>query len=334
MRSILSFVVLAACATLSAAQPSLEPPGAPGVESRRFGLGTAINTANTPGDSDSLFKITRPGRYYLGGSVRVLAFSGFPPSTMIAIEIAASDVTLDLNGFTISRGPLLAPGETDPEFPAETLPTAAIEIVGDDIRGVEIRNGKIRGHAYGVVTREAGGLSFGTGARYGKVSDLDIRTASLSSGGGIVVGDGWTFEDCLVRSPSRGVVAISAEMRGCTIEADENGYEGILALIESSRIISGNRGVSSAESVIRGSTIIADEIAVAASRVVIEGCRVESTTSGQPTISVSGGVINGCTVVSPGGNSISMSGGVIADTAAVGGSAALSGGVVVTGSDL
>ena len=54
----------------------------------------AVNAINTLGDADSLFKITEPGSYYLAGNITgVFGKSG--------IEIAASDVTLDLNGFAL-----------------------------------------------------------------------------------------------------------------------------------------------------------------------------------------------------------------------------------------
>lgn len=55
---------------------------------------TAISATNTPGDADSLFRITQPGSYYLQGNIQgVLSKHG--------IEIAVSNVTLDLNGFAL-----------------------------------------------------------------------------------------------------------------------------------------------------------------------------------------------------------------------------------------
>jgi parallel beta-helix repeat protein len=56
---------------------------------------TAINATNTPGDADSLFKITQPGSYYLTGNITGV-------SGKHGIEIAASDVTIDLGGFTLA----------------------------------------------------------------------------------------------------------------------------------------------------------------------------------------------------------------------------------------
>ena len=79
------------------AQGPLTPPATPAptmktlteVEPR-----IAINAANTPGDADSLFKITQPGSYYLTGNISGVANKD-------GIEIAASGVTLDLNGFDL-----------------------------------------------------------------------------------------------------------------------------------------------------------------------------------------------------------------------------------------
>jgi hypothetical protein len=81
------------------AQGPLTPPGAPAptmktlqqVEPR-----IEINATNTPGDADSIFKITEPGSYYLTGNVAGV-------SGKHGIEIAASDVTLDLMGFFTDR---------------------------------------------------------------------------------------------------------------------------------------------------------------------------------------------------------------------------------------
>ena len=60
----------------------------------------AINQANTPGDSDSAFKITAAGSYYLPQNYIILGFL----NPINGIEIAAGNVTIDLNGFTISGG--------------------------------------------------------------------------------------------------------------------------------------------------------------------------------------------------------------------------------------
>lgn len=79
-------------------QGSLTPPGTPTptmktldqVEPRK-----PINNTNTPGDAGSLFKITASGSYYLQGNVTGV-------SGKKGISVAASNVTIDLMGFTLS----------------------------------------------------------------------------------------------------------------------------------------------------------------------------------------------------------------------------------------
>ena len=56
---------------------------------------TAINATNTPGDADSIFKITQPGSYYLTGNITGVAAKN-------GIEIAADAVVLDLMGFQLN----------------------------------------------------------------------------------------------------------------------------------------------------------------------------------------------------------------------------------------
>jgi hypothetical protein len=94
--SLISLAGLAASATAGPLDP---PSGAiqptyktlSEVEAR-----IAVNATNTPGDADSLYKITQPGSYYLTGNV-----TGVAGAKNIAIEISAANVTLDLNGFAV-----------------------------------------------------------------------------------------------------------------------------------------------------------------------------------------------------------------------------------------
>lgn len=55
---------------------------------------TAINATNTPGDAVNLFVISQPGSYYLAADIAGV-------SGKSGIGIAASNVTIDLNGFTM-----------------------------------------------------------------------------------------------------------------------------------------------------------------------------------------------------------------------------------------
>src|SRR5215470_6747809 len=112
--------VLLALGTLALAGP-LDPPAGPvtstyktltEVEPR-----TPLSQATTPGDVANQFKITQPGSYYLTGNMT--ASTGSAP----CILIAASDVTLDLSGFSVRNGA-----------------TEGIRISGDN---VTVRNGSV-----------------------------------------------------------------------------------------------------------------------------------------------------------------------------------------------
>ncbi len=81
-----------------------------------------VDATNTPGDVDSVFRIDAPGSYYLTGNVTGVANAS-------GIEIDADDVTLDLNGFTVSGV-------------ANAIDGVFVESAH---RGVTIRNGIVRG---------------------------------------------------------------------------------------------------------------------------------------------------------------------------------------------
>jgi len=84
----------------------------------------AINATNTPGDADSLFKITQPGSYYLTGNITgVVGKHG--------IEIVDSGVTLDLMGFDLSGIPAM--GAFD-----------GVSVTNFSLTNITIRNGSVR----------------------------------------------------------------------------------------------------------------------------------------------------------------------------------------------
>jgi hypothetical protein len=90
-------LILALAVAPVALAGDLTPPGAPAptmktldqVEPRM-----PIGPLTTPGDADSVFRINRPGSYYLTGEV-------FGRAGERGIEIAASDVSIDLMGYTV-----------------------------------------------------------------------------------------------------------------------------------------------------------------------------------------------------------------------------------------
>lgn len=90
-------VIVATSSVMSVAGPLDPPPGpvAPTYKTlTEVQPRIAISQANTPGDADSLYRISQPGSYYLTGNVQGV-------SGKSGIEVAASNVVIDLNGFTM-----------------------------------------------------------------------------------------------------------------------------------------------------------------------------------------------------------------------------------------
>ncbi|MGD9790049.1 MAG: right-handed parallel beta-helix repeat-containing protein [Phycisphaerales bacterium] len=179
----------------------------------------AINSTNTPGDADSLFKITQPGSYYLTANITgVVGKHG--------IEIAASGVTLDLNGLSLQG----VAGSLD-----------GISVTVSNASGIAISNGTIR--AWGgdgvdlrtVVTnatrveRVSSITNAGTGiGTYNNATIIDCN-AFNNSGSGFVLERHCTITSCTAGTNS--LQGISAN-RGCTITnctASNNLQNGILA---------------------------------------------------------------------------------------------------------
>jgi hypothetical protein len=220
---------IAGSAALVTAGP-LNPPAGP-VASTYKTLGeveprTIINLTNTPGDTDaspSLFKITQPGSYYLAGNINgVVGKHG--------IEITASGVTIDLNGFEL-RG---VDG---------TL--AGIATTASGLRNISIRNGSVRGwggsgvdlFAFSVVNCDVSRVraaECGSGGQTGGVvlgsrSHVTDVVAYLNTGRGIAIGADSVINNCAsTNNTGNGIdVGISSTVTACT--ANNNGNAGISA---------------------------------------------------------------------------------------------------------
>ncbi len=124
-----------------------------------------VNATNTPGDPDSVYKISLPGSYYLTGDL-----FGAPGKSVI--EIAANDVTLDLSGYAVV-------GTVGSFY-------GIFVDFGSSPRGVHIRDGSIRAGAFGGI--------FAFTMNRSKVSRLSVLGAG---GNGISVGDFAEITDCI-----------------------------------------------------------------------------------------------------------------------------------------
>ncbi len=194
-------VMMVAAASVATAGPLNPPPGPitatmktlAEVEPR-----IAINATNTPGQSGAMFVISQPGSYYLTGNIT---------HTTVGILITASNVTIDLNGFTISGG------------------THAIEST-TSISGIVIKNGFVKntsstgirlfsaskGLIEGVQLSNVGASGFGTGGGF----VLRNCVASQSSGGFGIAG-ACILDHCFADGCASGFdVDVSCVLTNCT----------------------------------------------------------------------------------------------------------------------
>ena len=223
---ILGLVVALFVGGLALAGPITPPPGpvtsTPGPEPR-----IAVNATNTPGAANSLYRITAPGSYYLTGSITgVVGKHG--------IEINASGVTLDLNGFDLVG--VAAMGAFD-----------GVTSDSSSVNNVEVRNGSIRnwgdkgvdlsfGVARAITVRNvrASGNT-GTGIAVGESSIVSGCTSATNTGTGITAGTGSVIIECTATGNNFGISAST----GCKItscNAYENTGTGIFGSAGSSVI--------------------------------------------------------------------------------------------------
>lgn len=183
----------------------LNPPAGPiestGKTLRDVEPRIAINSTNTPGDTDSVFRISSGGSYYLTGNV-------FASTGKSAIEIAASNVTIDLSGYSITTISNLA----------------AIRLSLSGRTNISVRNGHIGPAGTG------GGIDLtpliGTQTVGGSIENVHVTG---TEGTGIQVGDGVLLVGCT--SSKNSLVGIKTG-DGCAIttcSASDNGASGISA---------------------------------------------------------------------------------------------------------
>lgn len=129
---------------------------------------TAVNANNTPGDTSGVHVISQPGSYYLTSNITGI-------SGRAGIRITASNVDLDLNGFTIT---------------GVTGATSGISLAINSSR-VQVRNGKITNFPiHGITTISCPSFS---------ISDV---VCEFNGGNGFDLGDGALAERCAARNNS------------------------------------------------------------------------------------------------------------------------------------
>jgi parallel beta-helix repeat protein len=220
----MSGAIVGIAVTISALAGDLNPPAGPitptfktltEVEPR-----IAINATNTPGDANSLFKIIQPGSYYLTGNITGAA-------NKHGIEIAASGVTLDLNGFDLAG--VAGMGSFD-----------GVSATVANLRNIAVVNGSVRnwgrdGVNLGTVAVTGcriEGVRADGNVRAGVYAGVRSQIANCSGGGGqygVLADDGSTLSNCSASGNTS--VGISAD-EGCLVSycsAYQNSGDGIFA---------------------------------------------------------------------------------------------------------
>ena len=223
----LSAVLFSTCLLYSAVgQGALTPPGAPAATMKTLDQiepRTPVNTNTAPGNSSAQFVISQPGSYYLTGNITSAGVSG-----QNGIQIATSNVTLDLNGFSLLANQNTVSGNN-------TLHDSAIYIT-NTCNNITVRNGIISG--------------WGLAGIYAIVSANDTFEHLT------IVGNQWGLDcsgrviikDCLVASNSWNGIALVAGSDGSQVIDNEiagndtSGSSGLGALVvqSSNNRIEGN----------------------------------------------------------------------------------------------
>jgi hypothetical protein len=213
----------------------------------------AINATNTPGDADSLFRITQPGSYYLTGNTTGVAGKS-------GIEVAADNVTIDLNGFTL-----------------QGVGGSLSGVVASGTPVLTVMNGSVRGWGgAGVVARRAERL---------------VVANNLSTGI-LLFNDGTAIQCNVANNGSLGLYGISAGARArvadCTVTGNGGSTGGGGIVCSGSSVI--ERCIVNSNGSVSTSNASAYGIA-ASNDCLIMDCRVDG--NGASSAASSGGILAG-----------------------------------------
>jgi hypothetical protein len=286
------------------AQGSLTPLGAPAptmktldqVESR-----TIVNATNTPGNSSYSFVISQPGSYYLTGNFTAVDSKG-------GINVTAADVTLDLNGYTLSGG--------------SSSTGAGISLPSGSVDSVTIRNGKViswgtdgilasssaRMAVENIHAQNNGrnGSNTGAGMFVGQQSHVRHCSAIGNSRGGIEAGDGTSVSDCeAANNQSYGISISDGIVSRCTLVA--NGINVVNdGIITDCRVSSGGISALGSTISVAGCTVVSNGVGngiKTGGNATIEHCSVSSSI-GDGISSGAGSTLRGCSARANAGNGI------------------------------
>lgn len=252
-RIALAAVLLAGLAALKLNAGPLSPSAGPVAPTYRTLLEVEprvpVGPATTPGDADSVFVISAPGSYYLTGNVTGVASKN-------GIKINATNVTLDLNGFTLTGVTGSLDGIRVSGFAryGTTIRNGSVNSFGDD--GVDFGNsfsysaeklhcavnagvgivGGYNGRIVGCAARS----NQSDGILAGDPSVIDSCAAVFNVGNGIRAAGGCTVINCVAEVNTASGISVSS---GCTVRNNQmwnNTTIGLLVTGTDNRIESNN----------------------------------------------------------------------------------------------
>lgn len=149
----------------------------------------AINSTNTPGDADSVYTITQPGSYYLTGNITGVAGK-------YGIEIASSDVAIDLNGFALLGVAGALDGITNTLANSGGIAVMNGAIRGWPQDGIDVTAGVVYGGSIDGIVAEN---NTGIGIRVGNQFSVTRCSSVNNTGGGLATASTCTISNCAAR---------------------------------------------------------------------------------------------------------------------------------------
>lgn len=183
----------------------------------------AVDSKNTPGSGKVLFRINKPGSYHLTGNI-----TGVPGKA--GIEIASSNVSLDLRGFTLQGKAQSLEGIRIPvssTLENVTVSNGAITQWGKDgLALINMEGDETCVVEATVITHIQSSRNLGVGIRVTGGSVVRDCTALFNGGAGVVAGENSTIERVTATgNTGEGIWLSSGVARGCTSrENQSNGF--------------------------------------------------------------------------------------------------------------
>lgn len=207
MKLLKSFVlggaILAGLPVVVFGQGSLTPPGAPAPMMKTLDQIEPRKTLGTPGQTNtSTITISAPGSYVLVGPIQVSSGDG--------IVIAASNVTLDLNGFTISSS-------------ASPRAGTGITVSGDQTL-ITVSNGKVASVGGDSVTSHlpSGTIGFTNGISFSpsQVQASSVHRVDVGAFPGIAIEAGRVENSSVILGEEVGISG--TDVKDCTLRTFKN----------------------------------------------------------------------------------------------------------------